>query len=605
MLDALPGKTMPEIFFHNCGVYGERACVSAKDRATGAFGDISWGEMDAMVRRLAYHLIAGGVRPGDRIAVFSPNRYEWWVADLAILSVGAVNVPIYPTNSIDETRYIFEHAGVSMCFAASQEHLLKALSAAKGLPGMRQIVVFDDLAALDERIMTFAAALENGAKFPHEAELAARLAQIDPETMATIIYTSGTTGNPKGVMLSHRNFVSNARQVYTKFKEYIDDRQVLLSFLPLSHSLERTAGYYMPMAAGCTVAFCEDFTGIIADMQAVRPTFIISVPRLYEKIHTVIRSRLPDASIAKKLLFRLAMGTARRNLPLETNNVSRAGIFALRYAIFNRLVYARVKEALGMDRMQFAVSGGAPLAVSDAEFFIGMGIRILEGFGLTETTPVASVNTPWRIRPGTVGAALPETELTVSDDGELLIRGPQVMMGYYRDERATAEAFTADGFFRTGDLAAIDDDGYVRITGRIKDIIVTAGGKNISPQNIENSLKTSIYIEQVAVIGDRRKYLTALVIPAFEPLRLWAERAGIAHADMAELIRNDRVIALFQAEIDKRMASLARVETIKRFTLLDAEWTQDTGELTPSLKVKRRVLEEKYRNEIEAMYPPE
>jgi len=335
----------------------------------------------------------------------------------------------------------------------------------------------------------------------------------------------------------------------------------------------------------------------------VRPTFIISVPRLYEKIHSVILSRLPEASAAKRLMFKLAMDTAKKNLPYVCEEKTAPGLLGLRVKLFDKLVFSKFKKGLGMDRMEFAVSGGAPLSVSDAEFFIGMGIKILEGFGLTETTPVTNVNLPWKLKPGTVGPALSETKVRISDEGELQIKGPQVMKGYYKNPKATAEVFTKDGWFKTGDLARIDEDGYVTITGRIKDIIVTAGGKNISPQNIEGSLKASKFIEQVAIIGDRRKYLAALIIPAFDTLTKWAKSKGIQFTDVNDLVTNMDVNKMIADEISAHMKNYARVEQIRKFTLLNAEWTQDSGEITPSLKVKRRVVEDKYKDIIEAMYP--
>ena len=377
----------------------------------------------------------------------------------------------------------------------------------------------------------------------------------------------------------------------------------MLSFLPLSHSLERTAGYYLPLSIGARVAFAVDFGKVVDNMKEISPDFIISVPRLYEKIHATVLAGVEEASPMKKLIFNTAMRTAKKNLPYVCQDKPRPKLFDIRYSIFNKLVFSKFRVALGMTRLDFAVSGGAPLALADAEFFIGMGIKILEGFGLTETTPVTNVNCPWFIKPGTVGPALPETQLKISDEGELLIKGPQVMLGYYKDKKATDEVFTKDGFFRTGDMAMIDSDGYMAITGRIKDIIVTAGGKNISPQNIENDLKTSMYIEQVAIIGDRRKYLSALVIPNFSAVEAWAKRNNISFTSNSDLITNAQVIDLFAQEIKEHTKHYARVEQIRKFKLLDAEWTQETGELTPSLKVKRRIINEKYNNEIEEMYP--
>ncbi|MBN1497163.1 MAG: long-chain fatty acid--CoA ligase [Spirochaetes bacterium] len=599
----LKNTTIPVIFQEQVAKYGDRACVAYRDKTKGQYVDISWNEMDRMVRNLALFLLSAGVKKGDRVGLFSPNRPEWWIADLAILSVGGVNVPIYATNSAEESRYILANSGSRICIAGTEDHLARIIEAKKKLPGLKTLVIIDNVRSSNKSVITMADAMKKGESYKKKGDLDKRIKALKPHDLATIIYTSGTTGDPKGVMLTHENFISDARQINNDFRDYIEDTHVLLSFLPLSHSLERTAGYYFPLFAGCKVAFAEDFSKVVDNMNEVRPTFIISVPRLYEKIHSVILSRLPEASAPKRLMFRLAMATAKKNLPYVCKEQQAPGLLGLRVKIFEKLVFSKFKKGLGMDRMDFAVSGGAPLSVSDAEFFIGMGIRILEGFGLTETTPVTNVNPPWNVKPGTVGPPLSETRVKISDEGELLIKGPQVMKGYYKNPKATAEVFTKDGWFKTGDLARFDEDGYVSITGRIKDIIVTAGGKNISPQNIESSLKASKFIEQVAIIGDRRKYLSALIIPAFDTLEKWAKSKGIAFSDVNDLVRNPEVNRMMQEEISRLMKSYARVEQIRKFTLMNAEWTQDTGEITPSLKVKRRVVEEKYRDEIEAMYP--
>ncbi|HOW82665.1 MAG TPA: long-chain fatty acid--CoA ligase [Spirochaetota bacterium] len=600
----LNGKTMPEVFQNQAKKLGDKACVAYKK--DGKYTDISWNEMNAMVHKLGWYLMSIGVKKGDRVGLFSSNRYEWWVGDLAITSIGAINVPIYATNSAEEARYILDHSESVACLCGEKGHMEKVLEVKKKLPKLKSLVVFDELDIKNKKdVLTFKQALEKGDKYTKKGEFEKRIKSLDDKKMATIIYTSGTTGNPKGVMLSHYNFVSDVRIIYQKFYEYFGDGKSMVSFLPLSHSLERTSGYYLPVAVGARVAFAEDFGKVVDNMKEIQPDFIISVPRLYEKIHATVLAGVAAASPVKRLLFNLAMKTAKKNLVYVCQDKPKPALFQKRYDLFNKLVFSKFRTALGMSKMDFAVSGGAPLSIADAEFFIGMGIKVLEGFGLTETTPVTNVNPPWFIKPGTVGPALPETTIKIADDGELLIKGPQVMMGYYKNKKATDEVFTKDGFFRTGDIAVIDSDGYMSITGRIKDIIVTAGGKNISPQNIESDLLTSMYIEQVAIIGDKRKYLTALVIPAFGALQAWAKRNNIPFTSNTDLINNEQVIALFDQEIKNHMKNYARVEQIRKFKLLEAEWTQQTGELTPSLKVKRRIINEKYSKEIEEMYPPD
>lgn len=593
--------SMGAIFQNRVQELGEKACVAYKN-AQGVYTDISWRQMDEMVRKVGYFLLSRGIKPGDKIALFSPNRYEWWVTDLAILSIGAVNVPIYATNSAVEAKYIIENSDSVICFTGEKEHLDKVMEVRDKLPGLREIIVFDDLKSSVEGVIDLKEAMKQGSAFDGKAGFEERLKGINPDDMATIIYTSGTTGDPKGVMLSHNNFISNVNQLYSVDPELFKEEHTLLSFLPLSHSFERTVGYYSALNAGKKVCFAEDFSKILQNLQEVRPTLIVSVPRLYEKIHAGILAKVSEAPSVKKALFNWAMSLAKKNLPYICRDKPRKGLFALQYALADKIIFSKLKAALGMDRLRFALSGGGPLSVSDAEFFLGMGIKVCEGFGLTETSPVTHGNRPDFIKPGTVGPALKDTLVKIGEGGEVLIKGPQVMMGYYKNEAATKEVMTEDGFFRTGDIGEIDSDGYLKITGRIKDLIVTSGGKNISPQNIENSLKTSIYIEQVAVIGDNRKYLSALIVPAFAELENWAKNNGISFASRRELLEHPEVQKLFAGEIQENTKHYARVEQIRKFKLLDAEWSQQTDELTPTLKVKRRVIDKKYAREIESMY---
>jgi long-chain acyl-CoA synthetase len=596
--------SIPAVFQNNVEKFGDKAIVAYKNK-DGVYTDISWNEMNVMVRDLGYFLISRGVQPGEKVSIFSPNRYEWWVADLAILSIGAVNVPIYATNSAEESRYIIEDSDAKMCFVATKEHMNKILEVKPTLPNLGEIISFDDLAGPTGDVIELKAALKEGSESPNAAEFDKRINSIDSMEMATIIYTSGTTGNPKGVMLSHNNFFANVRQCYSVDPPIFDraPQMSFLSFLPLAHSFERTVGYYLPMSYGIKTYFAEDFARILDNFQEVRPTCIVSVPRLYEKVHTGIVSKVAGAPPVKKALFNWAMGLAKANLPYICNDRERTGFFAFKYNLANKIIFSKLKDALGMDKLEFAFSGGGPLSVSDAEFFLGMGIKVVEGFGLTETTPVVNANHPSKIKPGTVGPVVKDTFERIGEGGELLVKGPQIMMGYYNNEAATKEAFSEDGYFRTGDIAEIDEDGYVKITGRIKDLIITSGGKNISPQNIENSLKASPFIEQVAIIGDNRKYLSALIVPSFGDLESWAKEKEISFDSRKALIANEAVRELFAGEIEENTKDYARVEQIRKFTLLETEWSQETDELTPTLKLKRRVVNEKFSSIIDKMYP--
>ncbi len=594
-------NSMAAIFQNQVLKYGDRACV--KYKKAGVYTPISWNEMNDMIRKIGAFLLSIGVKKGDRVAIFSANRYEWWVTDQAILGIGAVNVPIYATNSAEEAHYVLDHSESKVCFIGSEDQLNRILKVKGKLKKLKTLIVFDELDKKKAGVFSMQEAFKKGEAYKDKKAYDKRMDSIKFKDVATIIYTSGTTGNPKGVMLTHSNFVSNVKQIMTDYDKYLNDQDVFLSFLPLSHSLERTAGYYMPVIQGATVAFAEDVSTMQQNLAEIKPTVMVSVPRLYEKIHSGIVAKVADAPGIKKALFGGAMSTAAKALPYICDEKPKPAFLNFKYNLFEKLIYSKLKAALGMDRMKFAVSGGGPLAVADAEFFLGMGIIILEGFGLTETTPVTNANHPGEIKAGSVGRAIPDTIVKISDEGEVLIKGPQVMLGYYKNPKATKEVFTKDGFFKTGDIGMIDEKGRLYITGRIKDIIVTAGGKNISPQNIESSVKNSKLIEQIAVIGDKRKYLSALVLPAMDEIEKWAKKSGISYNGRPDLLKKEEVNKLIAEELAKFTKQFSRVEQIRKFKLLDAEWTQQTGELTPTLKVKRRVLEQKYASEIESLYP--
>ncbi len=593
---------MPAIFQNQAEKYGDKACVAYKSE--GKYVDLSWTDMNVMIHDLANYLLSIGIKKEDKIALFSPNRYEWWVASQATLSIGAVSVPIYATNSSQEAMYIINNSDARLCFVGNDDILQRILAVKSKLKKMKNIVSFEPVKEKKSNIISVTEAYKIGRKYKKKDEFDKRLMSIKPGDVSTLIYTSGTTGNPKGVMLTHNNFVSNAKNATRDVRDYMGPDDIFLSFLPLSHSLEMTCGYYGPIIFGAKVAFAEDISTLLENFKEVRPTLLISVPRIYEKVHAGILAKVSEGSGLKKKIFGWAIKIAGKNLKYECKNLPRGGLFAFQFKLANALVFSKLKKQIGLDRLRFAMSGGGPLSVSDAEFFIGMGVKVLEGFGLTETTPVTHYNRPSFIKPGTVGLPIPQTEVKIDKTGELMLKGPQIMKGYYKNPKATREVLSKDGWFRTGDLAAIDDDGFLRITGRIKDIIVTAGGKNISPQNIENSLRTSPYIEQVAVIGDRRKYLSALLIPDFAALSKWAKKNNIEFSSNKDLIASDAVEDFYKSEIEKYTKQYARVEQIRRFILLEAEWTQPTGELTPTQKVKRRVIESKYQKEIESMYPP-
>ena len=447
----LEETSMGAIFQNRVHEYGDKTLVKYKNKQ-GVWEELSWNKLNGMVMDIGMFLISKEIQPGDKVSLFSPNRYEWWVTDLAIISVGAVNVPIYATNSSEESRYIIENSDSKMCFVGAREHMDKILQIKDKLQNLGETIIFDNLDKPVPGVMTFQDACKEGKAAKNKDEFNKRLININTEDVATIIYTSGTSGNPKGVMLTHKNFVANVNQIQAVDPDFFSGDHTLLSFLPLAHSLERTSGYYCSIVLGHKVAFAESMENLLENFREISPTLLISVPRIYEKIHSGIKAKAAAAPPVKKALFNWTMGIAQQNLHYVCENKERTGMFAFKYYLADKLIFNKLKVTLGMDKLQAAISGGAPLSVSDAEFFLGMGIKVFEGFGLTETSPVTNVNKPNRIKPGTVGPALKDTIIKLSDVGEILVKGPQVMKGYYKNEAATKEAFTSDGFFRTGDI---------------------------------------------------------------------------------------------------------------------------------------------------------
>jgi long-chain acyl-CoA synthetase len=588
------------VFRRQARACGDEACVASKRH--GAYQDISWRRMEEDVHRLAAYLLSLGVGPGDTLGIFSHTRHEWWLADLATLSVGAADVPVYASDSAEEARYILEHAGCRLCFVGDREQLELLRAVQARLPALEGIVVFDDLPDAGEGAISLAAALRRGAESADRADLDARIDALEAEDLATIIYTSGTTGPPKGVMLSHGNLMANVRQIHALYGGRVTMRHNFLSFLPLSHALERMGGYYLAISNGVKVSFAEDIAHLLQNLREVRPTAFLGVPRLFEKMYRAIQDRVQASSALRRRLFAWSEGLARENAALVRRDEGRRGSLAVRYGLADRLVFRRIKRALGLDRLRFAISGGNALSEEVAGFFMGLDIHILEGYGMTETSPIVSSNRHTLVKLGTVGPPLCDTEVRIAPDGEILVKGPQVMLGYHRDDQATRAAFTPEGYLRTGDLGRLDEDGYLIIDGRKKDVLITSGGKNISPHNLERRLLHSRFIAQVAAVGDGRRFVACLIVPAFEELAGWARQAGLPDEDPRACLDDPRVQGLYQAEIDRELRDVSRPERVKRFTLLDHEWTQADGSLTPSLKVKRQVVEERYRETIDTMY---
>ena len=600
-------RTVPELFDLSVERFDKPDFMRYK--VSGEYVDISAAEFREEVDLAGHALLARGVEAGDRVAIFSENRPGWAFADLAILSVAAWSVPIYTSLMPDEIRYILEDSGAVGCFVSSTELLAKVASIRGRCPALRFIVLLDPAEqTVDPSTVTAHELIAEG-KRQREVDpegVARRKAAIVPDDVASLLYTSGTTGQPKGVMLSHRNFVSNVIDSLQRLD--ISSTDTHLSFLPLSHSFERTAGYYVMIYAGATIAYAESIDTVPDNLREVRPTVVTSVPRLYEKIYAKVLQGASDAGGLKKQIFFWArrVGIAWAEKKVEGHAIGHG--LGMRYALADRLVFSKLRAATG-GRIRFFVSGGAPLAPVIAKFFYAAGIPILEGYGLTETSPVITVNTFEHQRFGAVGRPIPNVEVRIEadpdrpdGDGEILVRGPNIMLGYYGLPEKTAAVMTGDGWFRTGDIGFVDDDGFLVITDRKKDLIKTSGGKYVAPQPLENALKLSKFVSQAVVVGDRRKYVSALIVPNPENLRAWAEQQGLTVDDPVALLTHPDVQRIFEREIERINEGRASYETVKVFRLLPDDFTIEAGELTPTLKVKRRVIQERHAALIDTMY---
>ncbi len=585
--------TLSELFLKTAG-FDKPDCLLYK--VGGKYQPVSTAELVDRVRRLAKALEGLGIQPGDRVALMSENGPHWPTVDFASLCIGAVLVPIYPTLLPDQSSYIANNCGARIVVAETTQHLDGFLSHSEELSGVEHFVLIKGTST-DPRVIGLGDLLERGAGYD-VARFEEKARAVKPDDLATFIYTSGTTGTPKGVMLTHRNIVSNVVAAMDVVE--IDGKYTALSFLPLSHSFERTVDYCY-FYKGCTIGYAESVATVAQNLQEVKPHIFVSVPRVYEKVLAKVQEGVASGSPIKQKIFAWALGVGRKALPYRLKHKPAPGLLGLQLGLADKLVFSKIQERLG-GRFVMALSGGAPLGRDVAEFFWGAGIAIYEGYGLSETAPVLSVNTPDAVKMGTVGKALPGVELKIASDGEILGKGPNIMKGYWNMPEATAEVIDAEGWFHTGDIGEIDSEGFLRITDRKKELIINAYGKNVAPAPIENSLKSSRFIAQAVVLGDRRKFLAALIVPDFDALRPWAERQGIGAANNQALIQDARVRALVAKEVEQVNAGLASFEKIQAWELLPEEWTLETGELTPTQKVKRRVINEKYGDVIERLY---
>src|SRR5438105_12144764 len=568
----------------------------------GAWTTLTWREVGEVVREVALGLIALGRQPGDAVALLSASRAEWVPADFAIFSAGCVTVPVYPTYPPDLIAYVVNDSGARTIIVEDAAQLAKVLETREKMPGLQQIVVMTGYEATQppKMVMTWQMlrrlGRDNAAQ--HAGTLAERLKNSKPDDVASIVYTSGTTGPPKGVVQTHGNHI--AAQKAGESCAPVEEGWVHLLFLPLAHSFARLESFIGVYRGLCT-AFAENLDKVGDNLREVRPHFICSVPRVFEKVYAKILAGVEAGSPAKKKIFHWALGVGRQVSRNQQRGQPLPAMLRLKRALAHKLVFSKLHAGLG-GRLQWAISGGAPLSRDIAEFFHAAGILILEGYGLTETCPVGTFNRPDRYKFGSVGQALEGVELKIAADGEILFRGPNVAKGYFKQTDATAEAWDSGGWFHTGDIGRVDEEGFLFITDRKKDLIVTAGGMNIAPQNIENLLKADPLISQVMVHGDRRPYPVALITLNPDELTKFAREHGVLTSDPAALVKHPKIVERVARTVEEKNSNLQLYAKIKKFAVLTDDFTQEGGELTPTLKVKRKVVFEKYKKDLEALY---
>jgi long-chain acyl-CoA synthetase len=589
-----PLTTLNDIFFTIADSRRDRAMLFQD--AAGAWQPISSTQVYQRVRALAEALRSWGIRKGDRVAILSENRWEWAIADFACLAMGIADVPIYPNLLSDQIVPLLVDSGARVLFVSTRAQYDKIAPHRSATP-LEHIVLMDEEHAFGAESFSnlLAPAITSGGQHGEDFDDVAR--SIQPSDLATLIYTSGTTGEPKGVLLTHGNIASNINYSLAEFGLGAADS--CISFLPLCHITARHLDYAL-YAKNVLVAYCGSFDKLPQALLAVQPSVLVAVPRVFEKVRQVAEQKASESAIKRRLFaWALATGAQHRDEVAAGRTPS-----SLSWKIANALVYKKLKAGFG-GGVRYAIAGGAPLGLDTAHWFASAGIRILEGYGLTETSPVIALNTANANRMGSVGKPLPNVECRIAQDGELLVRGPSVFQGYWKNRGGDEESIDAEGWFHTGDIGRFDDDGFLFITDRKKELLKTSGGKLIAPQPIENKLKANVLVGNCALVGDRHKFASCIIQPNFAALEPWARERGLDTGNRAQLVGNDQVRAEYQSVVDKVNGTLANYETIKRFRLVPDEWTVDSGELTPSLKLRRRVITQKYVREIADFYADE
>lgn len=593
-------KTIPEMFDKVTKKYGDQKTY-LKRKVKGTYQDISYKEVREITENFALGLASLGVRREDKVAIISENRPEWYYSDFAILSLGAIDVPIYPISTADTVEYILNNSESVGIIVSSKFQLNKVLKVKNKCKKLKFIISLNNDDAEGEKdVYKFDEVIEKGKLFKqsNSSYFQEKIDLVMENSLCTIIYTSGTTGEPKGVMLTHKNLLSNV--IASASVVEINDKDIFLSFLPLSHVFERMAGYYLATGCGATIAFAEGIEKISTNLGEIKPTVMAAVPRLFERIYSKIVRKIEKEPEKKQKIFSWAIETGKQYAELKRNGESIPLGLSVKRKLADKLVFQKLRAATG-GNLRFFISGGAALARELGVFFEAVGILVLEGYGLTESSPVITVNRPNDYKFGSVGKPIPGVEVKIAKDGEILAYGPNIMQGYFKKKKETNEVIT-DGWLHTGDIGVFDAEGFLIITDRKKSLFKTSGGKYIAPTPIENMFLGSKYIDQFIIIGDKRMFVSALVVPDFEALKEYADANRISYNKPEELIELKQINELIEKDFTKFQKNLANYERIRKFTLLSKPFTIEDGEMTPSLKLKRKVIEERYRDLIEGMY---
>ncbi|MBL7052596.1 MAG: long-chain fatty acid--CoA ligase [Candidatus Marinimicrobia bacterium] len=579
-------QTIAEMFIERTKISHDK--IANIFKIDGKWKSATYGDVRREVTNLAAGLVSIGVQKGDRVAILASNRPQWAYADYAIACLGGVSVTIYPTLTADSSAYILNDSKSKIIFVENAEQSEKVRSVESQIPTLEKVIVMDNDVSGGGNEIGFLE-LQNVGKEQEDFDLLEKTTQVTQDDLLTLIYTSGTTGNPKGVMLTHKNLCTNIIGGLSAIDVLDGDR--FLSFLPLSHSFERMVGHFTSFWSGAEIAYAQSLETVAEDMIATSPTIMAAMPRLFEKVYAKMLNNVEKEGGLKKKIFNWAIDVGKNSV--------KTGKKGFKFAIADKLVFSKLKAKLG-GKLRFFVSGGAPLSQSIGEFFEYANVLILEGYGLTETSPVLTCNRLEQYKFGTVGKPLANVEIKIADDGEILAKGPNIMKGYYNLPEKTENVFTEDDWFKTGDIGFLDDDDFLTITDRKKNLIVTSGGKNIAPQPMENALVLSPFIEQILVIGDKRNFISALIVPSFEKIK--SDFAEFADAPNVEIIKDEKIYSIVESDVNRLQAHFNKFEQVKKILLLPEEFSIENGMLTPTLKVKRKEAEQHYAEQIDQLY---